>query len=225
MKKRLILFAALICLTPSLTLPLAAQTYVQITSGTTYTLKNFYDTTPLSVGDVVEFGYYTQATVTNPFAGTFLALSGGTITNTALTPTSNGLSTTQDTVTTIIGGDSNTGAGPGQFAYNLEFSTSTPNLPANNQIMSILFFNNSTVASSTAYGGASDISWLWSNSSSSLSFPLVYNMSDPGVTWLNGDVAYTGVPEPQTTALFLSGLVFLVALRRRVRLVRNRHGS
>ena len=224
MKKQLVILLALLVLATSFAPRLFAQTdYVTIDSGT-YTLKNFFDATPLAVGDVVEFGYFSQATGTNPFAGTFTALSGGTITNTALTPTTpEDTSTVQDTVTTIIGGDTNTGALAGQFAYELLFNQGAANLPANNQIMSILFFNNTTVASSTAFGAASDptggsdptAAWLWSNPTSNVGFQLNYSMGDSGVVFANDDVAFTGIPEPNATLLVGVGLCLLAGSYRK----------
>jgi hypothetical protein len=218
-KKQPVALIALFVLATSFATRLFAQTeYVTIDSGG-YTLKNFNDATALAIGDVVEFGYYNQANATNPFAGTFIALSGGTITNTALTPTSNGFSTTQDTVHTIIGGDTNTGALAGEFVYELVFNQGDANLPANNQIMSMLFFNNTTVASSTDYGAASDpagfAAWYWTNSTSDLNFQLNYSMGDAGVTWLDNDVAYTGVPEPGTSSLLVGGLIVVALARTR----------
>jgi hypothetical protein len=216
MKKHVAPCLLLAALLAGIAAPLEAQsTTLTIDSGT-YTLKDFDNATPLAVGDVVEFGYYSSATVLNPFSGSFNALTGGTITNTAETPTADGSSFTTDTVSTVIGGDQNTGAGPGQFAYTLVFAPSTPNLPSNGQILAIKFFDNSTVASSGAYGAASNATWLWEGTTSSLDFPADYSLGDPGTLWLNNDTAFTGVPEPQTAVLVPVGLLMLYFGRRRL---------
>jgi hypothetical protein len=45
-------------------------------------------------------------------------------------------------------------------------------------------------------------------------------MSDPGVTFLDNDVAFTGIPEPQTTRLLVLGLILVFAIGGRRRLAR-----
>jgi hypothetical protein len=215
MKKRLIPLIALFVLATSFAVRLFAQAdYITIDSGT-FTLNNSNDATPLAAGDVIQLGYFSQAT------GNFIALSGGAITNTAQTPTADGSSYTTDTVSTVIGGDQNTGAGPGQFVYTLVFNLSTPNLPSDGQIMSLLFFNGASISSSSAYGGVSNSSWVWENATSMVAFSPDFSIdaSTGTLTWLGADstqdVAYTGVPEPTTFALFGASLLVLLGFSRR----------
>ena len=203
MKKNLILPIALgagLLLAGSRTV--LAQT-INIDSGS-YTLNNKNDTTALLTGDVVQFGYYNAATASNPFAGTFVALTsaGGS------------------TPTTVIGQETGNGASNGTFAYSsLNLNAVPAALPANGQIMTFVIYNNSSIAASTNYAAEADLATTWNYSSSSMfPVPQSFSMDDTG-TWEGNDVGYTGLslsnppaaPEPQTDVLILFGSLLLAA--------------
>jgi hypothetical protein len=195
------------------TIPAQAQT-LNTDSGT-YTLYNSDNSTPLATGDIIQFGYYTQATSSNPFKGTFIAL------------TSNGTG-----ASTVIGEDTASGAADGTFAYSgLNLNIPTANLPPSGQIMTFQIYNSSSLASSTYYAAFAILDATWSYSPTA-SLPAPQNIglsdSDANIVWKNNIAGYTGIaeatssiPEPQTNALLIAGVVMLVSWR----LARQKHAS
>lgn len=192
--------------------PLFASTsQLNLNSGS-LTLNNTNNSTALAIGDVLQFGYYTGATNSSTlFSGTWVPLAGFGGANSAFTNIS-------------IGYASTNGAGSGTFAFSLTFtngsSTSGVNLPSTGQIMSILFYNGTTLANSTYYGAVSDVSWTWF-APASVPPTMNFSLSDSGVSWLNSNAAYTGtlysVPEPSFVTLFAlgAGSLLLVYKNRR----------
>ena len=162
--------------------------------------------TPLTAGNastfgdgaVLRLGYYSAATSSNLFAGTFTALSGQGSANTG-----------SNYNITSIGDDPNNGAGAGTFALVLSFvpgTTTGNNLPAANQILAIQFYNNTTLASSTKYNVVSDAAWKWTSPSNPAS-TVTISLDDAGITYL-GASGYTSlsVPEPYSTAWIVLGV-------------------
>lgn len=120
----------------------AATTTIAFDSGFTSLLyTSAAKTIPLSAGSantnhdgaILQLGYYTAATSTNPFSGTFIALTGPTSLNTAFSGANN----------TTIGDDSAQGAGNGNFAITLIFTAGSTasgiSLPAAGQILAMQF--------------------------------------------------------------------------------------
>jgi hypothetical protein len=208
MKKSLSTFLCLAVLAPAGLF--ASTSQLNLNSGS-LTLNNSNTTTPLAIGDVLQFGYYTGATNSSTlFSGTWVPLTGFGGGNSAFT-------------NIAIGYASTNGAGPGTFAFALTFtngsSTSGVNLPSAGQIMSILFYNGTTLANSTYYGAASDVSWTWL-APASVPPVMAFSFDDTGIKWLdnsvntNNSTAYTGtllaVPEPSFIMLFALGTGLLV---------------
>ncbi len=176
-----------------------------------YTLKGALNGLTLANGDDVQFGYYSNATSSNPFSGTFTALTGTGGVNPGLTFTAIGLEAANVN-------------GPGEFAFttsNITFDSSSSStgvdLPSVGQIMAVRFYNNSNPTLATFYGAASDSSWQWIAPAATPPSPMSFSFDDPGVTFLNGDVGYTGTatllaPEPSSMALFSLGLGALALL-------------
>jgi hypothetical protein len=172
-------------------------------------------------GDVLQLGYYSNATIANPFAGTFTALSGEGSLNTAIIPSS---PSSEHYNQTSIGDIHTFGvAQNGTFAIGLDFvagsSTSGNSLPAAGTPLSIRFFNGTTIAASSFFNAAADptnAQWLW-QSPAAPPFNSVLNMSlgNLGVEWesivvdLQGsNTAFhttipTAVPEVSTVACAL----------------------
>ena len=214
--------AALVC-TPRAAK--AAQTAVSFDSGSQFLYTTAAKTTLLTAGvltttgdgAVLQLGYYSLATTAAPFAGTFIPLSGATSANTPY-------------AYTAIGDLNSNGAGNGQFAFvQMSFmagsATTGNNLPAAGMPLSIRFFNNTTLAGSTAFNAVSDptnAQWLWQT-------PEVpgptegLSLDQTGLVWFGGAATafYTSqafsVPEP--SSLVIAGFVgvgtLFAALRRR----------
>jgi hypothetical protein len=186
-----------------------AQT-IDLDSGS-YTLDNTDKTTPLLIGDVVQFGYFTQATSSHPFAGTFVPLTSAGAT----------------APLTVIGQETLEGAGPGTFAYSdLNLSMDPNALPSNGQIMAFMIYNSATTTTATAFGAFADTMTPWSYSASDMfPIPQAFSLDDTG-TWENNVVGYTGislaggtaaVPEPSTSTMFVAGIMALAVWRWRNR--------
>jgi len=213
------------------------QVDVNIDSGN-YTLYN-QGTTALSAGTsaegdgaIVELGYYSLGTVSNPFAGTFIALSGVESANTGnLAPSS---SATEIMNQTSIG-DTTIGAGgstDGVFGIKLNFITGSAtqglNLPAVGTPLVIKFYNSATLADATYFNAvANTSSWLWPTAGSPPNDPtLGMSLNKAGLTWYSVAVAgqsgtsafhttVSTVPEPTSIALLGGGLLLLGSVMRR----------
>ena len=154
-------------------------------------------------GTVVQIGYYSSATSGNLFSGTWTALAGAGTSN----------------YSTLSIGDFNVngGANGELWTGNLVFTAG----PVGGQILSVRFYNNTSLATSTYYATVSNANWTWIAPSPTPS-PLIWSAVDSGSTWEGGFTAYTGiavsaVPEPATyAALFgVASLGFCVWRKRR----------
>ena len=203
----------------------AQQTSVSFDSGSQLLYANSTKTTPLTagaaatIGDgaVLRLGYYSSATTSSLFAGTFVPLTGQLSANTAYNYTS-------------IGDSPANGAGAdGTFALILSFTvgsaTTGNNLPTAGTPLAIQFYNNTTIGTATAYNAVSDTLWVWQTPGTP--GPTVQiSLDQTGLTWFGGasTAFYTSqptvVPEPSSlVAGALMSVVFgWVMLRRRVRL-------
>jgi hypothetical protein len=127
-------------------------------------------------GSVIQFGYYSQATVNAPFEGTFIPLTGKGASNVAHVGSSIG----------------DAGGGPdGRFSlssvFELDSNTSGFNLPQAGTPLAVRFFNTKTVAGATHYnavtGGAN---WRWASPANAPGEVLSLSMEDPGLVWKGG---------------------------------------
>lgn len=161
-------------------------------------------------GAVLELGYYSTATTTNNFSGTWIPLTGPNSANTAFSNTSIG----------------DQGGGPdGQFSISTTFTAGSPttgnNLPGSTSIpLVIRFYNATTIGASTAYGAVSNDSWLWvlPSVTPGSTLTLSLNPSNGGNEWLGGGAGfYTNIPVPEPTSFVFVGLATLgmTVIRRR----------
>ena len=173
-------------------------------------------------GDVIQLGYYTGATSAgNNFTGTWVPLTGQGSANTAFNTTSIG--------------DRNTDTGNtnGTFSLQLNFgvdSTSNQSLPASGTILSIRFYNGTTLANSSFYNTVSDNAWVWASPAAPPNNPVIVmelDTSDAAQIWESivkfGQASNTAfhttipIPEPSTYALLGVGALSLLRLRRRLK--------
>jgi|SRR5690606_35495808 len=190
---------------------------VSFDTGGVFELKGSDNTTLLSGGGnssgdgfVLQFGYYSMASSSDLFAGTWTALTGDGGVNSAFTSSS-------------IGDTFDNGAADGTFAdtfiFNLTDNTSNVSLPSAGQIMAVRFYDAATVTAAMHYGAVSNESWIW-QAPNTPPAAMAFSLADLGVQWFNGSIAFTGtaIPEPATWAVMLGGTaLFMVVGRRRRR--------
>ena len=193
---------------------LADSTTVNFNSGAELLYSDMGLSEPLSPGaamvsgdgDVLQLGYYSMATASNEFLGTFIPLSG---------PTSS------DTYTTTSIGDApaNTAGAAGTYALSLSFSPGTAtgnNLPVAGVPLAIAFYNGTTLGTSTSYNVVSDASWVWIESAPTAS-QVNITLDDAGLQWFGGTSSafYTAVPEPSALVWFGVGATACFAIWQR----------
>jgi hypothetical protein len=187
-------------------------------------------------GAVIQLGYYSAATISNNFAGTWIPLTGQTSPNTAIVTGS----TEMYNQTSIGDTTMNVGlSGNGVFAIGVNFRPGDPtagnNLPTSTTIpLAIRFYNGTSIASSTFYNVVSDDGWLWrtpSNPPTNPVIPISLDDQNPDLEWLSiaqGQSANTAfhttislaaVPEPATVGvgILCAASLFGSALLRRAR--------
>lgn len=172
-------------------------------------------------GAVLQLGYYTGATdPSNNFTGTWVPLTGLGSANT-------------DYNTTSIGDkNSDTGNTDGTFVLQLFFGNagSSMNLPVStNQILSIRFYNGTTLANSTFYNAVSSDDWKWQTPAAAPNSPVItISLDKQNIEWESivrlgqaGSTAFhttiSAIPEPSTYALFGLGAFGMMVLRRRIK--------
>ncbi len=205
-------------------------------------LFNLDGTTPLSQGNatsnndgvLIQLGYFAGANpAINNFLGTWTPLTGATAIG-----------------RTTIGDSADlSGAGAGIFQFNTFFNTGSNNvdvyisglddgaytthslntitsaLPANNQVLSIRFYNTNTGGVGSNYNTVSDDAWVW-HTPDNTSITNI-NLTNAGLEWedpthtfaVSPLLTVTAVPEPSTYASALLGLggLGLATLRRRLK--------
>jgi hypothetical protein len=159
-------------------------------------------------GSLLQLGYYTLATHSDPFAGLWVPLTG-------LGSNNDGLSS--------IGDKGNQSAG--RFNISSVFTLGSPSsgndLPLSSLPLSIRFYDSFSEGSSAYYNAVSDTSgtWDWLTPSNPQAVVTVSLLS-PSIIWEGGaGSAYRttlNIPEPASAALLLAG-AFLMALPRTLR--------
>lgn len=153
-------------------------------------------------GTVVQFGYYTMATISSPFDGTWIPLSGQ--------GSGNAMNST-------IG---DKGMPDGRFSYSLAFSSLNPNIPAAGIPMTIRFYDATSLAGSSYFNAVSNTSGLWNWVTPTDLNPLIsISLGDPGIVWQDGSGSAfrttIAIPEPSCAiALALTSGVLVMRRRR-----------
>lgn len=148
-------------------------------------------------GDMVELGYYTLATTSDPFAGTWEGFGAATIGDKAVTS-----------------------LGPGRYSYSASFPAAFLLLGAP---LSIRFHDSFSLQTSTYFNAVSDSTGAWNmvnSTNSELSVTL--SLSDAALVWQGGsDSAFRttiSIPEPSSFVLLgLGGAPFVLRGRRSAR--------
>jgi len=165
-------------------------------------------------GHVVQFGYYNQATVTNPFSGTWVPLSGAGATNTWRT-------TIGDNVV-------NGPAADGRFNISIFFQPGTPNgfdfPPSTNIPMAIRFYDDFSIQAARRFNAVANTTGAWNWKDDGRIDIVIENPNDAALAWEGGPgSAYRttipiGVPEPSALALLLAGGCAITARVRKAAL-------
>jgi hypothetical protein len=172
-------------------------------------------------GYVLQLGYYTTANSSNPFSGTWVPVFGP--------GTSNSLFSTAGMGTYFFDGSGGTLGSTGtddSFSFDADVTSATPStetgIPSAGQIMSIRYYNATTLGAATFFGAASDPSWQWISPGSPAAGGNAFDIyGDSNIMYQGGaSVPETNislaVPEPTPLSL-VCGAVALgaVVLRRR----------
>src|ERR1700730_9937903 len=164
-------------------------------------------------GAVIQLGYYSAATTMNNFAGTWVPLTGEGSANTA--PLTGSPPPNEPYNKTSIGDLTSQGGAVGEFWMGtLSFGgtpTSSSNLPSSTTIpLAGVFYNNTTIATSTFYNVVSDDAWLWKTPSTPPAPNINVTLSLSGLEWLSTSmgqptsnefhtsIPLQAVPEPAT---------------------------
>ena len=193
--------------------------YTQI-GGSPLTILGPDGTTPLAGSTssdqfVIQFGYYTGATSTNLFAGTWVPLYGAGAPNTLLSNAAMGVG-----VTTTSGTDD-------RFNLSGVVDISTPNtstgIPSQGQIMAMRYYNADSLGAASFFGAASDLDWTWNSPEAAPGVATdSFNLGQTGLSYQGGvsaagtNIAYSAVPEPTDLRQVLGAVaVGALVLRRR----------
>lgn len=184
-------YLALAVITVLSFLPLKAQTTVAFSFDSAGVAIRDFESNFLADGSPIQLGYYSAATSIDLFAGDWNPVFDFTI---------NGVEMEE---------------GPGLFFHaGVNITASIPL----NQIMAVRFYDSVSVAGSIYYGAVST-----ADSNGGLIWPgtaniMLFQIGNPGTTWLNDHVAFTGtpIPEPAAFAAFSAlAALGLAATRRR----------
>ncbi len=172
------------------------------------------------VGFVIQLGYYTLASSTNAFLGTWTPVFGPGTSNSLFSTAGMG----------EVSGTAETGTND-EFNFTGTVTSSDTStevglpLPLN-QIMSIRYYNATSLATATDFGAISDptggSAWIWQAPVASPSIANdSFSFEDSGVVYQGGasepETNISLVPEPATLSLFAgaTGIGAAMVLRRR----------
>lgn len=180
-------------------------------------------------GAVLQLGYFSAATSSQPFNGNWIALTGEGGANSAF-------------ANTTVGNSFEAGAGNGTFAMSLTFDTviagKNVSLPGANTPLGIRVYNNTSIATSTHYMTISSplVTWQWVAPNTPPNNPSVnLSLDDSSLRLQNGTFVGAGVvgpngfsttiptgppPIPEPSTFIFGALAALTGL-----LPRNRRGN
>lgn len=151
-------------------------------------------------GTLLEFGYYSLASASDPFSGAWNALTG---------PNSVSL------IITTIGDQAHP---DGQFGMSFYLDPASVGLLQDGTPLAIRFFNSTSRTNSTFFNTVSNTtgSWNWNSSA----FQIDMTVGDvPGIVWQDGVgsafLTTIAVPEPSAFILMGCGVAVWAGIRRR----------
>ncbi len=179
---------------------LSATTNVRFYNSAGFELKDF-ESIPLfkgdsgfSNGDIIQIGYYTMATTSNPFVGEWTPL-----------------------ISRTIGGKLEGSTEPGRYSYLADLSPAEILLGVP---LALRFYDSPKLSSSKFYNAISDVTGAW-NMINSPDGPvtMTLSLSDSTLIWQDGSASSfrTTIPVPEPSGLLLSAATLLHFLKRRVR--------
>ncbi len=182
-------------------------------------------------GDLIQLGYYDAATSSNPFAGNWVALTGAGPQLTTIGDDRNGSGLADgrfDFTTTWHIGTNNVDVFDSAFDNNPYTTKSqftiTSALPSAGQILSIRFYDTTTVTPTSHYNAVSNTNWTWSAPTDGGTNLNAISLTQANLVWqsvlvfnMTGTEFRTvlAIPEPATIALLSVGLAAIPFLRRR----------
>jgi hypothetical protein len=170
-------------------------------------------------GAVLQLGYYTGATNNSSnFTGTWVPLTGLGSANTDVVPGS----TETYNQTSIGDKNSDTANTNGTFVLQLLFGNdagSSMNLPAAGTILSIRFYNTTTITPSSLYNTVSNDGWVWQNPSAPPTNPVIaISLDDLNLEWESivlgqgqNTAFHTTIAIPEPSVLALLGMAITAA--------------
>lgn len=151
-------------------------------------------------GAILQLGYYTMATTLNPFAGSWVPITGEGSGNSFYSTV----------------GDK--GMQDGLFGIGLGFFTPNANFPSAGTPLTIRFYDSTSIATSTYFNAVSNTTGTWNWITPVDPRPTItISLSDPGTVLQDASSAYRttiAVPEPSCLLFSVLGLGAL-AIRRR----------
>ncbi len=193
-------------------------TYFQIYGPDGVTPLDGAGTGPGGSGFVLQLGYYSAATVGDPFAGMWVPVFGP--------GTSNSLFSTAGM------GDGTAATGTNiNFSFDGTIDSGVPStetgIPAAGQIMSIRYYNSYSLSgtdAATYYGAVSDDSWTWVSPADPAPPGMSFSLLDPDVVYQGGvlqpetNLLYTAVPEPSAGILIVCATAMGGMARKRLKM-------
>jgi len=151
-------------------------------------------------GAVLQLGYYTGATLADPFVGTWVALTGP---GTGLTSTIGDFYPYQN----------------GIFSFGNKFQSDSPNVPAIGTPLAIRFYDTTSLATANYFNCVSKTngSWNWTLGTPEPTVTLDFKATPQALVWQDGaDSAFrTTIAIPEPSAALLAACGALLAFRRR----------
>lgn len=152
-------------------------------------------------GTLLEFGYYSAATVAAPFAGIWNPITGPDSAEMIVTAIGDGLPPAN-----------------GVFSVGLRLDSSLPSFPGDGIPIALRFYNGKTRANSTAFNAVANSGGLWNSNSIGTQINILIG-DKPGTVWQGGAASSfrTALPIPESGAatLLATALAFAFLKRRR----------